>query len=135
MPAPFKLTIVAPDTTLFEGMVTSVVAPAHDGYMGVMARHEPIIAALQYGILEYEDVDGHRKHVWVDGGFFEVRDDQMTVLANTAERSTDIDLEHAQASLEKARRALRGETSDMTPLEASREIERAMNRIKAARQQ
>jgi len=69
----------------------------------------------------------------VGGGFAEVQGDKVTILADEAERATDIDLSRAEHSLEEARKALRGEDSTINSLDAVVEVERAVNRIKAAR--
>ncbi len=135
MASSFKLSIVAPDRTVFEDMVTAVVAPGHEGYLGVLAHHEPMIVALRTGILEYVDMDDQRNHVWIGGGFLEVSQNEVIVLAEGAERSTDIDVERAQKALDEARRALRGEVSGVTREAAASELERAMTRIKVARTQ
>lgn len=129
----FRLSVVAPDRTVVEEEVQSLVAPGHDGYLGVMKGHIPLIVALKPGLLEYRDLNGERETVAIGGGFMEVDGEHVTVLADQAERARDIDLRQAEEMLDRARRALRGEDSSMTSDEAAKEIEIALNRIKAAR--
>jgi len=129
----FRLSVVAPDRTVVDDEVQSLIAPGHDGYLGVLRGHIPLIVALKPGLLEYRDLNGERETVAIGGGFMEVDGEHVTVLADQAERSRDIDLKSAEASLDRARRALRGEDSSMTSDEATREMEIALNRIKAAR--
>src|SRR5687768_12495562 len=106
----FSLSIVAPDRAVIDDEpVTSVIVPGIEGYIGVLAGHAPVIAALKPGLLEYVDARDQRNFVAVSGGFAEVANDKVTVLADTAERSKDIDLSRAEQALENARRALRGE--------------------------
>jgi F-type H+-transporting ATPase subunit epsilon len=133
MAATFKLSVVSPEKTIFEGTVASVTAPAYDGYVGILAGHEPMIAALGTGVLEFEDDNEQRRFVMLDGGFIEVSHGSAIVLADKAELAQEIDLETAMQDLEAARRALRGEASDMTSAEATKEIDRAMHRVRAAR--
>jgi F-type H+-transporting ATPase subunit epsilon len=129
----FTLSVVAPDRTVFEDQVTSLVAPGIEGYLGVMAGHEPTIMALATGIVEATDSSNQREHIAIGGGFLEVSGDSAIILAEDARRAREIDLAEEQALLESARKALRGEESSMTSEQAQKEIDRAMTRIKAAR--
>ncbi len=129
----FELSVVAPDKAVVEESVSSVVAPGSEGYFGVMAGHEPIIAALRPGLLEYVDRTGNRHYVYVGGGFAEVGRERVTILADEATRARDIDISHAEHELDSARRALRGDESSLNGEEAIHEVERAIQRLKAAR--
>lgn len=129
----FAISVVAPDRSVVEERATSVVAPGLEGYFGVMGGHEPLISAIKTGVLEYSDNSGSRHFVAIGGGFAEITPDHITILADTAERAPDIDISEAERTLEEARKALRGEASSMTREEATRELDRAVNRIRAAR--
>ena len=129
----FLLSVVAPDKSVVEEPATSLVAPGTEGYFGVWAGHVPLIAALRPGLLEYSDQGGTRHHVYIGGGFAEVTGDRVTILADEAERADKIDLASAEKALEEARKALRGESTAMSADDAVLEVERAMNRIRAAR--
>ena len=133
MAKPFKLSVVAPDRTVFEDMVQSVIVPAERGYMGLLAGHAPSIVALKTGIVEFMDGNNQRTFVSISGGFLETSAGGAIVLADTAERASDIDLSRAEKALEEARKALRGEHSGVTAAEATAELDRAMNRIKVAK--
>ena len=65
----FKLSVVAPDRTVFEDDVESFIAPGVDGYLGVMADHEPSIVALKTGVVEYIDASDQKHFVSISGGF------------------------------------------------------------------
>jgi F-type H+-transporting ATPase subunit epsilon len=127
----FQLSIVAPDKSVLDEPVESVTAPGSEGYFGVLPGHVPFISALRPGIVEYLTKDG-RHHVAVSGGFAEVTPEKVTVLADAAERATEIDIARAEAALENARRALRGEDSAQTSEEALNALDRAVNRLRAA---
>ena len=132
--AQFLLSVVAPDKLVVEESVASIVAPGTEGYFGVLAGHEPIIASLKPGLVEYSDSTTNRHYIYIGGGFIEVQADRVTILADEAERAVDVDLSQAEAHLEQARKALRGEDSSIDSADAVMEVERAVSRIKAARQ-
>ena len=127
------LSVVAPDKAVFEANVNSIVAPGTEGYFGVMAGHVPLIASLKPGLLEFTDANSVHHLVYVGGGFAEVQPDKVTVLADEAEMASEIELSKAEAMLDEARKALRGEDSTINSADAVIEVERAVNRIKAAR--
>jgi F-type H+-transporting ATPase subunit epsilon len=130
MATDFNLSIVAPDRSVLDEPVSSVISPGSEGYFGVLAGHVPFIAALRPGIVEYATAS-QTFHVAVSGGFAEVTPDKVTILADAAERATEIDLQRAEQALENARKALRGEDSSQTSAEAIQALERAMNRVRA----
>lgn len=129
----FMLSIVAPDRALLEEPIHSVILPAANGYMGALKGHEPYIASLKPGYVEYQDAQGQRHFVAVSGGFVEIANNTVSILADSAERSTEIDISKAEAELENARQALRGGDSPMSHEQAVGELEKAMARIKVAK--
>ncbi len=131
--ASFTLSVVAPDRTVFEDEVTSVIVPAIYGYLGIHAGHEPMLIALKAGVISYTDTNLQTYYVSVSGGFVEISGTSVIILAQDAVRSNEVDIAAAQAMLEEARRALRGEPSDLTTTQAVEEIEKANARILAAR--
>jgi F-type H+-transporting ATPase subunit epsilon len=128
----FTLSVVAPDKSVMEQTVQSVVAPGTEGYFGVQAGHVPLVAELRAGLLEFVS-NNQRGYVYIGGGFAEVRPDRMTVLADEAELAGEISVEKAEMLLEKARQELRNDAGSMTQAEAVQEMERAIQRLKAAR--
>lgn len=133
MSAAFSLSVVAPDRKVVETSVTSVVAPGSEGYLGVQSGHIPMIVALKPGLLEYKDTNSQQHYVALDGGFMEITGNTVIVIAEGASVAGEIDLKAAEAELEEARKALRGESSSLTSDQAAEAMDRAMNRIKAAR--
>ena len=129
----FHLSVVAPDRSVVEENVLAMVAPGTEGYFGVQMGHAPMVAALKPGMVEYLDLTSNRHYIYVGGGFAEVREDRVTVLADEAARASEIDISEAEHRLDEARKALRGEESGVTQENAVLEIERAMSRIRAAR--
>jgi F-type H+-transporting ATPase subunit epsilon len=130
---PFKLSVVAPDRLVAELDVASLVAPGIAGYFGVWKGHQPMIAALKPGLIEYISTDNQNQYVAIGGGFAEINGESVTILADDAHLATEIDVAKAEGELEEAMKALRGESSTMTTQEATQAVEKAMVRIKAAK--
>ncbi|MBI1334322.1 MAG: ATP synthase F1 subunit epsilon [Armatimonadetes bacterium] len=134
MATEFALSVVAPDREVVSTTTISVIAPGVDGYFGVQAGHVAVVSALRPGVLEYLDNSNNRHHVYVGGGFVQVGDNSVTVLADEARYAGDLDVSEAEKALEQARMELRGDgNSTMTQGEAILEIERATARLKAAK--
>jgi F-type H+-transporting ATPase subunit epsilon len=75
--------VISPEQTLFEGEATSVVAPAHDGEVGILTGHAPMMALLGRGTLKLES-GGSERRFSVTGGFLQVVDDQVRVVTESA---------------------------------------------------
>ena len=130
--ASFKLSVVAPDRTVFEDDVKSVVVPAVYGYLGIMSGHEPSLIALKPGLIWYKDESNQDHWVSISGGFLETSESSVILLAQDAVRSAEVDLAEAQSALEEAKKVLRGEASSMTLNEAMTEMEKAAARLSLA---
>lgn len=80
----FKLIIVTPEKKIYDGEVTSVIAPGDLGYLGVLADHAPLITSLKQGNLEITDSSGAKDTMVITGGFMEVVKNTVTILADSA---------------------------------------------------
>lgn len=127
----FKLEIVTPTRMVFSGDVKHVRAPGVAGYFGVLAHHIPFVAPIKIGIIEV-NVDSTTINFTTSGGFVEVFDNTMTILAETAERVTEIDVDRAQNAKERALKRLHDKTSDIDVPRARLALARALNRLEAA---
>jgi len=78
----FKLSILTPERTVFEGDVQYVEAPGTEGYFGVLANHAALVTALALGTLTVREANGAEARWQVAGGFFEVSKNVATVLAD-----------------------------------------------------
>ena len=106
--AAYHLEIVTPEGTRYSGSVERLQAPGSQGSFGVLAGHAPMITSLMVGSLHFvEESGGDRRQLACSGGFVEVLGDRVTVLAETAEFGTDIDLARAEAARDRARERLR----------------------------
>ena len=80
----FKLSILTPERTVFEGDVEYLEAPGTEGYFGVLAHHAAMVTALATGTLTVRGAGGAEERWHVAGGFFEVSNNAATVLADAA---------------------------------------------------
>ncbi|MBW7995233.1 MAG: ATP synthase F1 subunit epsilon [Candidatus Glassbacteria bacterium] len=101
---PLNTRLITPEKVLFEGEVRSVVAPAVNGMLGVLGGHAPLMVALGSGVLKLT-TGSERSYYAVSGGFLQVKDNSVIVLADKAVDAADVDLAEArnlQSRLEKA---------------------------------
>ena len=123
--------IVSPDGSLFQGEATGVRAPGVEGSFEVLFNHAPMIAAFEVGPLFVTTTGGDKVVFATSGGFLEVLDNNVTVLAETAEPSSEIDVERAREAEERAIEALKHVSPEERAMyEAARE--RARNRLRIA---
>jgi F-type H+-transporting ATPase subunit epsilon len=102
---PLSLEIVTPERRVLSVMVDEVRAPGVLGGFGIRQDHEPFMTVLEAGRLTY--VEGGREHHYaVGGGFLQVVDNKVMVLADTAEAAGDIDVERARQSVAEAQERL-----------------------------
>lgn len=130
-----KLTVelVTPERhVLAEADVDVVIAPGIEGEFAVLPQHAALVTELSPGVMVLRR-DGEEDVHAVSGGFLEVLDNTVTVLADTSERSEEIDLERAQAARARALEAMDLKLTPSEILEAQIRLLRALARIKAAR--
>jgi F-type H+-transporting ATPase subunit epsilon len=102
---PIHLDIVTVERVVISEDVDYVSAPGIDGVLGILPRHEPLLTALTFGELRYKK-DGQEFSFAIGGGFMEVRPDKVTVLADAAESSEEIDEQHAEEARRRAQELL-----------------------------
>ncbi len=125
---PLSLEIVTPERRVLSVAVDEVRAPGVQGGFGVRLNHEPFMTALEPGRLTY--VEGGREHHYaVGGGFLQVADNRVIVLADTAEAAGDIDVERARRALAEAQ----GRLLELTEQDEHYQHEAARVRRAAAR--
>ena len=128
----FTFEIVTPFRKVFSGEVKGIVAPGFEGYFGVLARHAPFVAAIQIGEIKV-DTGTEVLHFATSGGFAEVLPQKVTVLAETAEEASEIDIQRAEAAKKRAEERL-AEGRKVWDLErAHAALARAINRIHVAK--
>ncbi len=102
-----NIDIVTPERVLLSEEVTSVVAPGVLGSFGVLPNHAPMLAELATGELRFRRDTGLEGRIAVKGGFLQVFQNQVTVLADAAEPAEEIDTEAVRRQLEELRERLR----------------------------
>ena len=102
---PIQVAIVTPERQLFSDEVDMVTVPGSDGRMGIMRGHAPLLSTLDIGEIVLHQ-GNESMHLAISGGVMEVRPDKVTILADTAEDSDDIDEQRAQEALERAKQSL-----------------------------
>jgi F-type H+-transporting ATPase subunit epsilon len=126
------LELATPSRLVVSTEVDEVVVPGGQGYFGVLPGHAPLLATLGIGELSYRI--GHEEyHVAVVGGFAEVRNDKVIILADSAETPTDIDRPRAERSRERAEARLAGRShEDVDYARVTASLARALTRLQVA---
>src|SRR6266568_7453853 len=105
MPEKIQLEVVTPERRVLAEPADMVTVPGLGGELGILPGHTPLISELQTGVLSYIQ-DGKTFQLHVSGGFVEVRDDHVSVLAEVAERPEEIDAARARLSRERLEKEL-----------------------------
>jgi F-type H+-transporting ATPase subunit epsilon len=129
---PLTLQIITPERVVFsEPDVDSVTLPGVEGELTVLPSHAPLMTALNPGPLLFRK-GGQEIDVALSGGFLEVRDDKVIVLADSAERSDEIDAARAEEARQRALQALSEKEGDIDIAAALAALGRAQARIRVA---
>jgi F-type H+-transporting ATPase subunit epsilon len=118
--------VVAADRLVWSGEATMVIARTTEGDVGILPNHSPILSLLVDGVVDVQTSEGETWVAAVSAGFLSVANNRVSVLAEYAEASHDIDLEKARQDLERAKSA--GENDD----QAEEAVRLAQARIRAA---
>jgi F-type H+-transporting ATPase subunit epsilon len=127
----FKLEIVTPEKKVVDTAAEEVQIPGKDGYLGVLPGHAPLITELAVGEISYFE-NSSEMRLAVAWGFAEVLPDKVTILAETAERPLEINVERARKAKERAEQRL---TSGDTTVDVERALDalhRAETRLDVA---
>jgi F-type H+-transporting ATPase subunit epsilon len=131
MASTIRLELVTPERLLLSEEVDEVVAPGYDGEFGALPEHTQFLAILNIGVLWYRK-ESVVKKVALGGGFAEVTHDRVVVMADTAERSDEIDLERAKRARDRAEARLKElSLDDDSYVKARAALQRAMVRMAA----
>lgn len=98
---PLHLEIVTSESTVFSGDVDMVTVPGMAGVMGILPRHAPVLSTLRPGELRVK-VGGDDLEFAIGGGFVDIHNNQVIILADSAERSDAIDIARAEAARQRA---------------------------------
>lgn len=126
-----KLEVVTPERSVVSEEAQIVMSPGTEGEFGVLDGHTPFLTTLKTGMIRYKDAAGAERAVFVSGGFAEALPSKVTVLAESAERRRDIDIDRAKAALTRAEERLTKSVSDneIDVVRAKAALMRAMTRL------
>ena len=127
----FQLEVATPERLFVNEQVTAAELPGKDGYMTVLAGHAPLLGALGAGVLSYEGGGGPHTMA-VAGGFVEVFENHVRILADFAEFPDNIDTDAARRDLENASETLRHAGTEDACITALEAMQRAQARLDAA---
>ena len=131
LPSSIQLQIVSADRSLVNETVDEVEIPGADGYFGVLPGHTPLLALLGAGELWYRQ--GQEKHyLAIAFGFAEVLPDRVTILAEFAERASEIDVARAEAARKRAEQRIASPVPDMDWERARVALMKALTRLQVA---
>jgi F-type H+-transporting ATPase subunit epsilon len=127
-----QLEVVTPERRVLAESVDMVTVPGLGGELGILPGHTPLISQLQTGVLTYVQ-DGKSSQLHVSGGFVEVRDDHVSVMAEVAERPDEIDATRAKLSRERLEKQLNQWSGTEEDFEVARaKLERSVVRLQLA---
>ena len=131
--AELTVSIVTPEESVISTDAIQVTAPSIMGEVGILPNHKPLLANMEEGVVGFHAADGV-EYFAVSGGFLEVSQDRLTVLAEAAERAASIDVERADAAIKEANKLLESLTfGSEEHSEQLARIRRANNRLNAAK--
>jgi F-type H+-transporting ATPase subunit epsilon len=125
----FKVDIVSASEQIFSGQATFVSLPGEAGELGILPRHTPLITKIRPGLIRIVLDDGTDEHIFVAGGILEVQPDRVTVLADTAIRSQDLDEAKAREAQQQAHQALRHARSNVQYAAVQAELDAAFAQL------
>ena len=130
-----KFEIATPEKVLFKDFILQVSVPTTEGEVTILPKHSPLVSVLKPGVLEIKKVDNSVEIISVSGGFLEVLLNKIIVLADTAERAEDIDLQRAEEARKRAEESLK----DLRDIDATQfanitaQIEKELARTKSVK--
>ncbi len=131
-----RVRILTPEKVVYEDNVDMVVAPGTDGEIGLLPLHAPLVTPLATGEMRVKHGE-HQDYVAVSGGYLEVREDQVTVLADNADIASEIDVAEAERmkaqAEQKMKEARQGEREDEYQ-QAKNNLDWALTRLRVASQ-
>ena len=128
----FEAQILTPEGTLFDGAMVGVQLPGTLGSFEVRSLHADIISTLEIGRIIVRKAGGDDLVFAVSGGFVEVHNNKLVLLAEAAELVSEIDVERAEAAMERARQRLASKEKSIDRERARKALSRAENRIRIA---
>ena len=127
-----KLCVLTPNRIILDSEVKEIILSTNSGQIGVLPNHAPIATAVDIGLLRIR-LNDQWLRVALMGGFARIGNNEIIILGNDAERSTDIDPQEAQETLEIAEANLRKAKGKRQVIEANLALRRARTRVEAVK--
>lgn len=127
----FQLEIVTPEKKVVETQAEEAQIPGKNGYLGILPGHAPLITELSVGEIRYRENSGEQR-LAIAWGFAEVLPNKVTILAETAERPSEINIERARKAKERAEERLASGDPNVDVARALDSLQRAEARIDVA---
>lgn len=122
----FQLEVATPERLLVQEPVKDAQIPAEGGMLGVLPEHAALLSLLGTGLMSYTLATGEKRSMVISGGYLQILNNHVRVLADRAEMANEIDVARAQKSLERAKERL------AAPASAGVDVARALNAMKRA---
>jgi F-type H+-transporting ATPase subunit epsilon len=122
--------VITPDKVVWDADAEELILPSSTGQLGILTDHAPLLTALDIGVMRVKAETGWTSMVLMEG-FAEVEDNKVTILCNGAEEASSIDLNTAQAELEKVTLLVDEATTKKEKIEATIELRKAKARLQA----
>lgn len=127
-----RLKVATPERVLYDGSVTQVSLPTPMGEITILPNHIPLVSVVSPGELRIK-IDGHETPLAVSSGVVEISHNVITVLADTAERVEEIDVQRAEEAKARAQQVMAERVSDQEYATAAGSLERHLVRIRLAK--
>jgi len=127
-----QIEVVTPEKAVVNEEAKIVMAPGRLGEFGVLIGHTPFLTTLKTGVINYSDVDGKDRQVFVSGGFAEILPDKVTILAESAERRRDIDINRAKEAKKRAEQRMSEKKEEIDYVRVRSALQRSIQRISVA---
>lgn len=127
----FQFEIVTPENLVARDAAEEMQIPGKNGYLGILPGHAPLITELAVGEISYRN-GGYTHRLAVAWGFAEVLPDKVTILAETAERAEEIDVQRAQEAKQRAEERLKASNTETDYERAQTALQRAESRLEVA---
>nr|YP_009295670.1 ATP synthase CF1 epsilon subunit [Mastocarpus papillatus]AOL58154.1 ATP synthase CF1 epsilon subunit [Mastocarpus papillatus] len=125
-----NIRVIAPDKTVWDAKAEEVILPSSTGQLGILTGHIPLLTALDIGVMRVR-IDKEWQPIILLGGFAEIEDNNITILVNGAEDTSNMDIDRTQNNLEEATIALAEAKSSKDKIEATQNLRKARARIQA----
>ncbi len=102
-----KFEIVTPERVVLKKTISQVIVPTKEGEITVLPKHMPLVSLLVPGVIELKSKQGEKRVVSISGGFIEVLRNKVVILADTAERAEEIDVQRAEEARKKAEESMK----------------------------